>query len=157
MLVSLGSWSTALSLQREPLGFNWPGKELAQPCHQTVVSVVMVHQFPNIHHARAFYPAHVPTLPALVWEACKDRVEILAEHQVSILSKKHQTILAHLAHGLTLKKSGGCTQLKLVLVSAQQMPCSSWPVIAHLYRCEEAMTMWDVLTGKKIPNFKCPY
>lgn len=104
MLVSLGSWSTALSLQREPLGFNWPGKELAQPCHQMVVSVVMVHQLPNIHRARAFYPAHVPTLPALVWEACKDRVEILAEHQVSILSKKHQTILAHLAHGLTLKK-----------------------------------------------------
>lgn len=46
----------------EPLGFNWPGKGLAQPCHQMVVSTLMVHQSPNIHHAAAFYLAYIPTL-----------------------------------------------------------------------------------------------
>lgn len=91
-----------LSLRWEPLEFNWPRKELAQRCLKTVVSMVKVYQFPNIHHALAFYLACVPTLPALVWEACKDLVEILAGHQVRIHSKKHQTSLAHLAQGLTL-------------------------------------------------------
>lgn len=74
-LVSSGSRSTALSLQRESIGFTWPRKELTQPCHQTVFSTVKVHQFPDVHHALAFYLARVPTLPALVWEACKDLVD----------------------------------------------------------------------------------
>lgn len=103
-LVCSGSRSTALSLQQESLGFNWPRKELAQPCHQSVVATVKVHQFPDIHHALAFYLAHVPSLPALVWEACKGLAEILAGQQVRIHPKKYQTSLAHPAHGLTLKK-----------------------------------------------------
>lgn len=110
-LVSSGNRSMVLSLQQEFPGSNCPGRGLAQPCHKAVVSTAIVHQFPDIHRALAFYLASVSTLPALVREACRDLVEILAEHRVSLHSKKYQTVLARLVDGLTLKKAADVPSL----------------------------------------------